>query len=89
MVMVELPVPVMDVGLKPTVTPVGWPFALKFTAELKPFTTVEVIVELPTLPCATETEVGEAERLKVGAVPAVTRALIKPALGLPQPVTKS
>lgn len=89
MVMIEVPVPVMDVGLKPTVTVPGWPLALKATAELKPFTTVEVIVEFPALPCATETEVGEAERLKVGAVPAVTSALIKPALGLPQPVTKS
>ena len=46
-VMVEVPVPVMDVELKVTATPVGWPLADKATAASKPFTTVEVIVEVP------------------------------------------
>lgn len=51
MVMVEVPPEVvMDVGLKPTVTPEGWPAAVKPTAELKPFTKVTVIVEVPALP---------------------------------------
>ena len=65
---VELPEPgaAMDVGLKVTVTPVGWPLAVNATAELKPPDTVVVIVEDPLLPCATETEVGEAEMAKFG-----------------------
>ena len=37
-------------------------------AELKPPETVVVMVELPLLPCATETEVGEAERVKAGCL---------------------
>src|ERR1039457_2792347 len=65
-VMVEVPAPVIEVGLKPTVTPVGWPVADKEMAESKPPVTVLVIVEVPALPCATETEAGEAERLKPG-----------------------
>ena len=42
MVMVEVPEPgaVMDAGLKLTVTPVGWPVAVKSIAELKPPETV-------------------------------------------------
>jgi hypothetical protein len=85
----EVPVPVIEVGLKVTVTPVGWPVADKVTAELKPPVVVLVIVELPDLPCFTETEVGLAERLKPAvAVPA--RALIRALpFGLPQPVDKS
>jgi len=52
MVMVEVPEPgaAMEVGLKPTVTPVGWPVADKAIAELKPPETVVVIVEVPLLP---------------------------------------
>lgn len=89
-VRVELPAPVMDVGLKPAVTPVGWPDAVKLIAESKPFTMVLVIVDVPFLPCATETEVGEAEREKLGDVEIPTSALIRLApFGLPQPVTKS
>ena len=89
-VRVELPAPVMDVGLKPAVTPVGRPDAVKVIAEPKPFTMVLVIVDVPLLPCTTETEVGEAERLKLGVVDTPTRALIRLApFMLPQPVTKS
>ena len=91
MVIVEVPAPVMEVGLKPTVTPEGWPVADNVMAELNPPVTVLVIVELPKLPCATETEPGEADRLKPGGeeeVPA--SALIRPVpFGLPQPVAKS
>src|SRR5271157_983089 len=46
-VRVELPAPVMDVGLKTAVTPVGWPDAVKVMAEPKPFTMVLVIVDVP------------------------------------------
>jgi len=51
-VMVELPEPgaAMDVGLKLTVTPAGWPLADKVTVELKPPAIVEVIVDVPLLP---------------------------------------
>lgn len=33
---VELPAPVIDVGLKPMVTPEGWPVAESVIADLKP-----------------------------------------------------
>lgn len=88
--MAEVPAPVIEVGLKPTVTPVGWPVADKEMAESNPPVTVLVMVEVPELPCATETEAGEAERLKpvVDELPA--SAVIRPdPFGLPQPVAKS
>ena len=62
----------MEVGLKLTVTPVGCPLALRPTAELKPPETVVVMVEVPLLPCTTETDVGEAEMVKLGLSVAVT-----------------
>lgn len=89
---VELPVPVIDVGLKPMVTPVDGPDteADKVTGELNPPTTVLVIVDDPALPCTTETALGEAERLNPGCatVPASVFSRVVP-FGLPQPVTKS
>lgn len=89
-VMVEVPAPVMAVGLKPTVTPVGCPVADKEMAELNPPVTVLVIVEVPELPCTTETEAGEAERLKPGVDELPARALIRPTpFGLPKPVARS
>src|SRR5271170_1272282 len=92
MVIVDVPEPgtAMDVGLKLTVTPAGWPLAVKATAESKPPATVVVMVEVPLLPCTTETEAGEAEMAKVGLVVVGARALIRPVpFGLPQPVAKS
>ena len=73
-VIVDVPEPgaAMDVGLKLTVTPVGWPLADKAIAELKPPETVVVTVEVPLLPCTTETEVGEAEMVKAGLAAEVT-----------------
>lgn len=89
-VMVEVPAPVMEVGLKLTVTPVGCPLADKAMAESKPPLTVLVIVDFPELPCATETEVGEAERLKPEEVEPPSKAVIRAApFGLPQPAAKS
>lgn len=87
----EVPAPVMDVGLKPTVTPEGWPDAESVTAESNPPVTELVMVEEPDPPCAIETEPGEADRLKPGWVVVVpASALISPVpLGLPQPVTRS
>jgi len=60
-VAVEVPLPVIDVGLNATVTPVGWPLAVSVTAESNPSVTEEVMVDVPLLPCTTEREVGEAE----------------------------
>lgn len=90
-VKVEVPEPgaAIDAGLKVAVTPAGWPVADKATAESKPFKAAVAIFEVPLLPCATETEVGEAEIVKLAeAVPA--RASMRAApFGLPQPVDKS
>ena len=47
------------------------------------------MLELPLLPCTTETEVGEAEMVKAGLEPVPVSAAIRPALGLPHPVTRS
>lgn len=89
-VRVEVPAPVINVGLKPTVTPDGWPVADKLMAELNPPVTVLVMVEWPELPCATETDAGDADRAKPGDDELPASALIRPApFGLPQPVAKS
>jgi hypothetical protein len=73
-VIVDVPEPgaAMDVGLKLTLTPVGWPFADKAIAELKPPETAVVIFDVPLLPCTTDTEVGAAEMVKLGPAVAVT-----------------
>ncbi len=62
---VEVPAPVIEVGLKVTVTPVGAPVAVSAMAESNPPLTVLVMVEALALdpPCTIETEPGEAERL--------------------------
>jgi hypothetical protein len=89
-VMVDVPLPVIEFGLKPTVTPVGWPLAVKETAESKPPVTVLVMVDVPEPPCATETDVGEAERLKPGPGELPVSELIRPLpFGLPQPLARS
>lgn len=74
MVAVDVPEPgaAMDAGLKLTVTPVGWPLAVKATAESKPPETAVVIVEVPLLPRTTETDVGEVEIVKLGLAGTVT-----------------
>src|SRR5258708_7264086 len=69
-VIVAVPAPgaAIEVGLKATVTPEGWPDADSATALLKPFETVVVIVEVPEPPWAIEPELGEAEIVKSGVV---------------------
>jgi len=87
----DVPVPVMDAGLKPMVTPDGAPEDVSATAELNPPKTELVMVEEPEPPCAMETEPGDADRLKPGCVvvpPASVLIRFAP-LGLPQPVTRS
>jgi len=91
-VAVDVPEPgaAMEDGLKLTVTPAGWPLAVKAIAASNPPETAVVIVEVPLLPTTTETEVGEAESVKAGVWLVGARALIRPMpLGLPQPVTRS
>jgi hypothetical protein len=91
-VAVEVPEPgaPIDDGLKPTVTPDGAPVALRAMAELNPPETPVVMVEVPLLPWTTESDVGEAEMVKAGFwVVDPVRALKRPALGLPHPVTRS
>ena len=62
-VRVEVPEPGAenDVGLKLAVTPAGRPVADKAMEELKPPAWVVVIVDVPLVPCATETKEGEGE----------------------------
>lgn len=90
MVIVDVPAPVIEVGLKLTVTLEGWPVADNAIAPLNPPVTVLVIVEVPECPCATETEAGDAERLKPGEDDVPTNAFRSPdPFGLPQPVARS
>jgi hypothetical protein len=91
-VAVEVPEPgaAIEVGLKLTVTPVGWPVADRATAESKPPETAVVMVELPLDPTTTETAVGEAASVNAGVWLVGANALISPVpLGLPHPVTRS
>lgn len=90
-VMVELPAPVIELGLKPTVTPLGCPLALSEIVPLNPPVTELLMVDVPELPCTTETELGEADRLKLPPPPPEpASAVISPLpLGLPKPVARS
>jgi hypothetical protein len=85
-VMVELPAPVIEVGLKPTVKPVGWPVADKEMTPSKPPVTELVMVDVPELPCATESEEGEAESVKPGPAFPTSELIKLLPFGLPQPV---
>ena len=69
-VRVEEPAPVIEVGLKAAVTPVGNPLAASVTLELKPPVTVSVTVEVPVLPAVTLAAVAASEKL--GVTPAET-----------------
>jgi hypothetical protein len=57
----------IDDGLKVTVTPVGCPEAVNAIAELNAPLMAVVIIEVPLLPCCTETSAGEADMLKLAA----------------------
>lgn len=59
-VIVELPAPVIEVGLKLTVTRLPWPEADNATAELNPPLTEDVTVTLPDVPRLTVMEEGDA-----------------------------
>jgi hypothetical protein len=57
-------------GLNPAVTPVGRPEALNVTVLLKPFNGFTVIVLVAVPLCATLTEAGLADNVKLGEPPA-------------------
>lgn len=61
-------VPTADPAAKEAVTPPGRPLAARVTLPEKPPTAVTVIVLVPLLPWATETLVGDADSVKLGAV---------------------
>src|SRR5215469_10306546 len=87
-VILEVPEPgaAIGLGLKPTVVPEGTPLADRLMALLKPPLTAVVMVELPWLPCATVTEVGEALTAKLGVV-TVSVAYVVCWISPPLPVT--
>lgn len=66
----------MEVGLKLTVTPVGWPVADSAIAELNPPETAVVIFDVPLEPRATEIDLGEAEMVKFGGAVTVKVTLV-------------
>ena len=73
--------------LKLTVTPEGWPEADKAIDELKLPVAAVVMVEVPLLPSATESEVGEAPIVKF-AGPVTVRLTVVVCVTLPPiPVT--
>ena len=90
-VKVEVPEPgaAIDVGLKVAVTPVGWPVADSAMDASNPPEMAVVMVEVPLLPWATETEVGEAEMLKFGVDDPASAVRRAAPLGLPHPVERS
>lgn len=85
-VRVDVPVPVMDVGLKVAVTPDGTPLADRVTAESKPPETVLVIVEVPELPLTTVSVLGDALRAKLALAEAVTVSVTVAVCVTPPPV---
>jgi hypothetical protein len=81
-----VPVPVMELGLKVPVTPVGMPVADKVTAEPKPPETVEVTTANPLCPRSRVPDVGETEMLKAPVVAAVTVSETVAVCVIPPPV---
>jgi len=62
-VSVNVLMPVVLVGLKAAVTPLGRPVADKLTLPLKPFSELTVMVLVPLFPCTIVKLFGDAERL--------------------------
>jgi hypothetical protein len=85
---VEVPEPVMEVGLKARVVPLPAPVAESATAELNPPAPVTVTVTLPEPLLATESDVGLALTEKVGLVPVTVSDTVVVSTVLPEvPVT--
>jgi hypothetical protein len=74
----------IELGLKLTVTPEGWPLADKATAESKPPEIVVVIVDVPELPHATLSEAGDALMVKFGVVPLTVSDTVVVSVVLPE-----
>ena len=77
-------------GLKPIEEPAGWPEYVSVMLEFKVPVTSAVTVSWGEVPAAAVTEDAEGDRVKptpCELLPA--SAAIRPALGLPQPVTRS
>ena len=102
MVMVEVPaaapaptvrvnvlVELVGFGLKPAVTPVGRPVALRVTLPLKPPAGTTVMVLVPVLPAAMVSELGLAVRVKLGPTGPVSALMRAAPFGLPQPSHRS
>jgi len=83
--------PEIEVGLNVTVTPVGCPLADSATAVLNPPEGVAVIVDDPLPPCATDTDPGEADSVKLGEplLPPASAVINAAPFGLPNPVARS
>ncbi len=71
-VKLELPVPVIELGLNVAVTPEGNPDADKLTGELNPQKVVFEIIDQGLLPRVTPRRLGVALIMKLPAVAAVT-----------------
>ncbi len=74
-VTVELPAPLIELGLKLAVKRLGRPLADKFTSELNLLTaTVEnvTVPVLPLSPCFTESIDGETDTVKKGVTTTLT-----------------
>lgn len=82
-VIVEVPDPVMEVGLKVMVSPPPWPDAERVMAELKPPVAVVVMVTVPEELLSTVSDVGEAETLNPVAVFVTVRETVVDEVVLP------
>jgi hypothetical protein len=86
-VSVNVLVPVVLVGLKEAVTPLGRPEADKLTLLLKPFCGVTVMLLVPLVPCRMLRLLGEVAREKFGAATGVvSETLSKVAVARPEVV---
>jgi hypothetical protein len=68
-------VPAAEPAAKDEVTPLGKPVAASVTEPEKPPASVTVIVLVPLLPCAIETDAGEGESVKPAAAFTVTKTV--------------
>jgi hypothetical protein len=77
-------------GLNDAVTPVGRPDAVRFTVPLKPFCGLTVMVAVPVVPGAMDSDSVEGDRPNAGPLDTPVSALINgwPA-GVPHPVARS
>jgi hypothetical protein len=79
-VSVRVLLPVVLLGLKDAVTPLGKPEADKLTLLLKPFSELTLTVLEPLVPCVTLKLLGDAESVKLGDVLVMTATLSKVAV---------